>query len=187
MGIKDLDETKIGVDCSLHAGRFVRLPRSTFRIWTAYFIFSVTITSVLRVQAFKPDELNDVTYSTVNTIVWSIVEQGIGIVCACLPTMRPLLIRILSGRLQTTSEEMGSFGILPDPATNYEPDVDILRSVFEPAQNSENTIGFARPHDNMVITLPVAQCSTCVSIAAITSPSAEDGDERPSPIIGVAL
>ncbi|KAF3762737.1 hypothetical protein M406DRAFT_18111, partial [Cryphonectria parasitica EP155] len=50
----------------------------------------VCVTSILRILAFRTSKQSDPTYTTIDTATWSSVEQSLGIVCACLPTLRPL-------------------------------------------------------------------------------------------------
>ncbi|PGH02831.1 hypothetical protein GX51_04443 [Blastomyces parvus] len=54
----------------------------------------VCIVSIVRIK-FMGDlaKAKDVTFILVNIFLWSFVEPCIGIVCACLPTLRPLLQR----------------------------------------------------------------------------------------------
>jgi hypothetical protein len=55
------------------------------------YLYSVIITGVLRVAyGYKPGSQN-VAFSKAE--LWSGVHVGIAIVCACLPTFRPLFIR----------------------------------------------------------------------------------------------
>ncbi|KAL9027104.1 MAG: hypothetical protein Q9196_004326 [Gyalolechia fulgens] len=53
--------------------------------------------SIIRVIAFDQVKLEDVTYTLVTASIWTTIEQSIGIVCACLPTTRPLIKRFLKG------------------------------------------------------------------------------------------
>ncbi|OJJ00155.1 hypothetical protein ASPVEDRAFT_149127 [Aspergillus versicolor CBS 583.65] len=50
----------------------------------------VCVVSLLRIISFDVSDRRDPTYTQVPSSTWSSVEQGIGIVCACLPTLRPL-------------------------------------------------------------------------------------------------
>ena len=61
------------------------------------FVFIASIVRVTSFQEFKPDDL---MYTGVAAAIWTDVEQSIGIVCACLPCLRPLLGRVfgLGGR-----------------------------------------------------------------------------------------
>lgn len=45
----------------------------------------------MHVLSYKASQVHDMTYDGVESMTWSIVEQGVGIVCACLPILRPLL------------------------------------------------------------------------------------------------
>ncbi|MCJ1380706.1 hypothetical protein MMC17_003814 [Xylographa soralifera] len=46
----------------------------------------------------------DVTYTDYPAGIWSVVEVSIGLVCACLPVMRPLLQRLVPGWLTTLAD-----------------------------------------------------------------------------------
>lgn len=65
---------------------------------------SVCIVSILRIIAFNHSNPKDPTYTTVNTAMWSSIEQSIGIICACLPTLRPLIRRIYGTSKNATTE-----------------------------------------------------------------------------------
>ena len=51
--------------------------------------------SIVRVVAFDLIDVNDITYTIVPVSMWNSMEQSIGIICACLPTTRPLFGRLL--------------------------------------------------------------------------------------------
>lgn len=53
--------------------------------------------SIIRVVALDQIKLEDITYTLVTASIWTTIEQSIGIICACLPTTRPLIARILKG------------------------------------------------------------------------------------------
>ena len=83
-------------------------------------------------------------------MTWSIVEQGIGIVCACLPTMRPLVSCIYTrGSKNNPSKEVSSgIGMDNIHGTVHSETSAAGKSVFKPATyDSESTVGFARLHD----------------------------------------
>ena len=46
--------------------------------------------SIIRAPEVQDVSLGDPSWSDVNGIIWSVVELNIGIVSACLPTMRPI-------------------------------------------------------------------------------------------------
>ncbi|KAJ5942015.1 hypothetical protein N7516_002183 [Penicillium verrucosum] len=52
---------------------------------------SVCVASVMRVVTLNIFENNDISYSIMEAATWTFVEPCVGIICACLPTMRPLL------------------------------------------------------------------------------------------------
>ena len=43
--------------------------------------------------SFSQFDIQDPSYTTVLTSIWTSVEQSLGIVCACLPVLRPLFHR----------------------------------------------------------------------------------------------
>ena len=63
---------------------------------------STTIISILRLAASISIDVADVTWGYVHTAVYTTIEANIGIVCASLPVMAPL-VRILSGRPATSN------------------------------------------------------------------------------------
>ncbi|PSR80805.1 hypothetical protein BD289DRAFT_340599, partial [Coniella lustricola] len=48
------------------------------------------VVSVFRIVAFEKSNQADPTYTTINTAMWSSIEQSLGIMCTCLPTLRPI-------------------------------------------------------------------------------------------------
>ncbi|KAJ5820243.1 hypothetical protein N7474_005834 [Penicillium riverlandense] len=50
----------------------------------------VCIVSVMRIASFDFTEMYDPTWTGVNSSMYSSIEQSVGIICACLPTLRPL-------------------------------------------------------------------------------------------------
>ncbi|KAJ5909579.1 hypothetical protein N7504_004222 [Penicillium tannophilum] len=67
----------------------------------------VCVVSVLRVTSFKYDSLGYSSYKNIEPSTWSSVEQSVGIICACLPTLRPLF-RWLSGSLRKGTKNRDS-------------------------------------------------------------------------------
>ncbi|BCS27547.1 uncharacterized protein APUU_60595S [Aspergillus puulaauensis] len=56
----------------------------------------VCVTSVCRLVALKKiSDSSDPTYDNVGAASWSAIECNVGIICACLPTLRPLVSRII--------------------------------------------------------------------------------------------
>ncbi|KAJ5651920.1 hypothetical protein N7507_009346 [Penicillium longicatenatum] len=67
----------------------------------------VCFISVLRVTSFDYDTLGYSTYKNIEPATWSSIEQSVGIICACLPTLRPLF-RWLSGSLEKDAKNRDS-------------------------------------------------------------------------------
>ncbi|KAL4870206.1 hypothetical protein BDV12DRAFT_166386 [Aspergillus spectabilis] len=56
----------------------------------------VCITSICRLVALKKiADSSDPTYDNIGAATWSAIECNVGIICACLPTLRPLVSRII--------------------------------------------------------------------------------------------
>ncbi|KAJ5134425.1 Conidiation-specific protein Con-10 [Penicillium atrosanguineum] len=65
---------------------------------------SVCITSIIRLVALKKiSDSSDPTYDNVGAASWSAIECNTGIICACLPTLKPLLSRVMPGLISTFS------------------------------------------------------------------------------------
>ncbi|GLI74924.1 hypothetical protein PoHVEF18_003173 [Penicillium ochrochloron] len=62
----------------------------------------VCITSIVRLVSLKKiSDSTDPTYDNVGAASWSAIECNTGIICACLPTLKPLLSRIVPGLIST--------------------------------------------------------------------------------------
>ncbi|KAL4793361.1 hypothetical protein BDV19DRAFT_380158 [Aspergillus venezuelensis] len=56
----------------------------------------VCVTSICRLLSLKKiSDSSDPTYDNVGAATWSAIECNVGIICACLPTLRPLVSRII--------------------------------------------------------------------------------------------
>ncbi|RAL06990.1 uncharacterized protein BO97DRAFT_269482 [Aspergillus homomorphus CBS 101889] len=74
----------------------------------------VCVTSVCRLVAVKKiSDSSDPTYDNVGAASWSAIECNTGIICACLPTLRPLISRILPHLLSTLSGGRQAYGTSP--------------------------------------------------------------------------
>ena len=69
---------------------------------------SVCVASVIRVPYVAQISLLDPSWSDVYGAIWSIVELSLGIVSACLPTLRPLYLHIFHGGYNPTSHGQSS-------------------------------------------------------------------------------
>lgn len=103
----------------------------------------------MRVLAYKPTQLADSTYSGVGSMTWSIVEQGIGVVCACLPTLRPLVGAVTPNRSKENTKVSSSIGMDNYRGKNVRSDNEADRkSAWKPACDSESTVEFAQLQDD---------------------------------------
>ncbi|SLM35320.1 hypothetical protein LPUS_04536 [Lasallia pustulata] len=59
---------------------------------------SVVVASLYRIVKLPATTASDPLWSYTNATIWTSVEPSVGVVSACLPTMRPLLQYILSSR-----------------------------------------------------------------------------------------
>lgn len=64
---------------------------------------SVCFASVIRVPYMAKMSLLDPSWSNVYGAMWSIVELNLGIVSACLPTLRPLFLHVFHGGYSSSS------------------------------------------------------------------------------------
>ncbi|KAL4918830.1 hypothetical protein BDW62DRAFT_200472 [Aspergillus aurantiobrunneus] len=76
----------------------------------------VCVVSLLRIISFDASDRRDPTYTQVPSSTRSSVGQGTGIVCACLPTLRPLR-RVGGDRGGQRESWMTSWGSLLDPSS----------------------------------------------------------------------
>ncbi|GES65655.1 integral membrane protein [Aspergillus terreus] len=64
----------------------------------------VCVTSICRLVALKKiSDSTDPTFDNVDAASWSAIECNTGIICACLPTLRPLVSRVIPHLLSTLS------------------------------------------------------------------------------------
>ena len=80
--------------CILPLPVFFRLKLPARQKCIISFLFAIglfaTVASALRISVLKSINSLDVTMGSVSTIKWSVVELGTGIVCACIPCLKPL-------------------------------------------------------------------------------------------------
>ncbi|KAJ5718278.1 hypothetical protein N7488_003924 [Penicillium malachiteum] len=62
----------------------------------------VYIVSVLRVTSFDYDTLGDGSCKSIEPATWSSIEQSVGIICACLSTLRPFFRWLYDSSKNTT-------------------------------------------------------------------------------------
>lgn len=71
---------------------------------------SVCIVSILRITAFNKSDPKDPTYTSIDTAMWSSIEQSVGIICACLPALRPLFRRLYGSSTHSSAYAWKSTG-----------------------------------------------------------------------------
>jgi hypothetical protein len=74
----------------------------------------ITIVSILRLQALVHFAAsNNVSWEFYDVSMWSTIEVGVGIMCACLPTLRLLLVKlfpILGGSSARSGQQYRNYG-----------------------------------------------------------------------------
>ncbi|KAH7122921.1 hypothetical protein EDB81DRAFT_223173 [Dactylonectria macrodidyma] len=71
----------------------------------------VTIVSILRLQAVvKFGDSQNATWDYVGISKWSTVEISVGIICACMPSLRLLLVRLFPSILATSQRYYANYG-----------------------------------------------------------------------------
>lgn len=64
----------------------------------------VTVCTIVRMTTFKTGARGtDTTYDGAITLIWSLIETNVAIICACLPLLRPLIARLVPGFNKTKS------------------------------------------------------------------------------------
>ena len=61
------------------------------------------IVSILRLHGLYASTISqDLTYDNATAVTWSTVEFNVGIMCACIPTLRPLIKTVFPQLISTT-------------------------------------------------------------------------------------
>jgi len=86
----------------------LRLPRK--QKYSLIFVFLLggfgCVTSVLRlIKLYELYKSVDISYDLLGPVLWSSIEVNTGIICACLPTLKPLLNLISPWLLHSSSRE----------------------------------------------------------------------------------
>lgn len=124
-------------------------------------------------------------------MTWSIVEQGIGIVCACLPTLRPLIsCGYPRGSKNSKSKEGSSIGMDNFRSGTVHSEIKTPgKSVWKPSSHdSESTVGFAQLQDEEGVMSPAdIQRSVYAPIGAAISTTAGEGDRKHMKIVPAGI
>ena len=153
---------------------------------------SVCVTSVMRIISYSPDHLKDNTYGGVVSMTWSGVEQGIGIVCACLPTLRPLLDYIhLKGAKSSRAQESDSYhmnSFRRSGIVHSELSAPGKSAWEHDTRDGQSLAGFARLRDEEEVMSPAdIQRSVYAPIRAAISASAGEGDRNETKTIPTGI
>ncbi|KAI9041876.1 uncharacterized protein KD926_006422 [Aspergillus affinis] len=70
----------------------------------------VCVASIMRVVTLKIFESNDTSYSVMEAATWTFVEPCVGIICACLPTLRPLVRTLCCDMHWSSKDSEGALG-----------------------------------------------------------------------------
>lgn len=85
--------------CTLPLPVFWRLKLPIRQKYIVSLLFAVglfaTVASALRISVLRSVDSLDVTMGSVSTMKWSVVEVGTGIICACIPCLKPLFKNFL--------------------------------------------------------------------------------------------
>lgn len=81
------------------------------------FIAIVSMVRLSIVMQIPLQDMNDLTYNMREVIIWSIVEINVGLVCACLPSLKPALGLFGLNRLFSFAN---SRALTPGPSHNFQ-------------------------------------------------------------------
>ena len=87
---------------------FWKLPLPKREKWIVTVLFALglfaSVASIMRITVLHDVQSTDATFGAVATLNWSVVEVGTGIICACVPCLKPLVKSWLPSRFATLPE-----------------------------------------------------------------------------------
>ncbi|KAK8856685.1 Satratoxin biosynthesis SC1 cluster protein 4 [Apiospora arundinis] len=108
--------------------RGLNLPRAQKLALVGIFCLGFLTCAISLVRLRYLPQGADVTWDNVDTMFWSVAEACTGIVCATLPTLRPLAIRYFPTIFKSSSARTGSSG--PFGGSNWKPrDIETGRKI----------------------------------------------------------
>lgn len=110
-----------------------------------------TVASALRISVIPAVDDLDVTMGSVSTIKWSVVEVGTGIVCACIPCLKPLFKNLLPDK---NSSNNRSGGGRSDRTGQYTPKIPQSEESHELTKPTEGWTSWSR-QDSRLKAAPV--------------------------------
>ncbi|EXJ95388.1 hypothetical protein A1O1_00509 [Capronia coronata CBS 617.96] len=100
--------------CTLPLPVFWRLKLPSRQKYIVSLLFAIglfaTVASGLRISVLQSVDSLDVTMGSVSTMKWSVVEVGTGIVCACIPCLKPLFKNFLLEKNTSNTSGVRSVG-----------------------------------------------------------------------------
>ncbi|KAL8717842.1 MAG: hypothetical protein Q9225_004949 [Loekoesia sp. 1 TL-2023] len=129
----------------------LQIPRRNKAILTAVFGMGlfVCIVSILRLISLVTVSYTDITWTVTDPLLWSMLEPCVGVSCACIPLMRPLLSRAFPERHSKRANKYGEIK-------------DLKRSTSNSNGSSNKRFGSAKVHDDG--TYPLTSTSGSVGI-----------------------
>ncbi|KFY24372.1 hypothetical protein V493_05283 [Pseudogymnoascus sp. VKM F-4281 (FW-2241)] len=100
----------------------------------------VMITSIFRMQTLNfSSTSSDPTYDVLSSL-WTIIEENVGIICACLPACRPILT-ILLPRIFPSSSGNGQYPATPGNQSNTFKHSESAKSGWNPSRGDQDAMG----------------------------------------------
>lgn len=111
--------------CVLPLPVFLRLKMSLIQRGAALFILVlglfVTATSAIRMHALKESLYNtDTTWTSARALMWSHVEASVGLIAACLPSMKIPFVHLLPARWTRSPDSSLTSGTVPGRSVTEE-------------------------------------------------------------------
>ena len=138
----------------------------------------------MRIISYNGMQLKDMMYAGVDVMTWSIVEQSIGIVCACLAIIRPLIwcsrIKTRRDKTHDSWSSCGMRSLIPINSKTLEDGLAANRSSYKSMRDSASIATFPESDDGQIRTVPAVIPQLCEDTigVAITTNSVMDRRER---------
>ncbi len=73
-------------------------------------LFSACVASIIRVTSYSQIDPEDITYTVIPPDIWTVIEQSMGLICACLLTTKPLFDYLINSYLIDRAKTKNSSG-----------------------------------------------------------------------------
>jgi hypothetical protein len=119
-------------------------------------LFSGCITGILRLHAlYIATNSTDITYDNVEAATWSAAELNVGIMCACVPALRPVIGLVFPRLLASSRRGGNSNATYPTRGTYIQQNESVVElSHVAKAQSQvsrDDTVSFEHHHDPTAI------------------------------------